>query len=197
LILAMMFIAIYFLLVQGDDLVSWLDRVSPFGLGRMQELLHEFRAVSLAVVVSSLITSAVQALAALLGFLVTGVPHPLFFAAVAFVFAFIPAVGAAAVCLSAAGILFLGGHPSGALMLAIWALFVVGLADNIVLPFLVKSGLHMNGGVILFALLGGIGAFGVLGIFLGPLSVTLFLALLRIYRRDFRSVETAPPKLAA
>jgi predicted PurR-regulated permease PerM len=43
----------------------------------------------------------------------------------------------------------------------------------------------MNGAVVFFALIGGIAAFGMVGLLIGPLSVALFLAVLRIYRRDY------------
>ena len=184
---AMMVVALFFLLVQGGELVSWLDRSSPLRPGQTREILAEFKKVSYAVIVSTVATAGVQALAALIGYLIARVPHPLFFAGVTFFVAFIPAIGAAVVCLAAAGLLVLMGHPYMALFLAIWAVAVVGLVDNIVKPYLIKAGMQMRGGVVFFALLGGIGAFGLLGLLIGPLVVALFLALIRIYDRDFKN----------
>ena len=143
--------------------------------------------MSFTVIVSTVATAGVQALAALIGYLIARVPHPLFFAGVTFFVAFIPAIGAAVVCLAAAGLLVLMGHPYMALFLAIWAMAVVGLVDNIVKPYLIKAGMQMRGGVVFFALLGGIGAFGPLGLLIGPLVVALLLALIRIYDRDFKN----------
>jgi predicted PurR-regulated permease PerM len=60
----MMLIALFFLLVQGPELVAWLDRILPLGPGQTQELLQEFKKTSYAVVVSTLVTAAVQALSA-------------------------------------------------------------------------------------------------------------------------------------
>ena len=184
--LAMMLIALYFLLVEGGDLVEWLDRVSPMGRGQTSELLTEFRKVSYAVLVSTVITSAVQAIAALAGYLIARVPNPMFFTGVTFFVAFIPAVGAASVCLVAALLLLVTGHPYMALFLAIWGVTAVGLVDNIVKPMLVNAGMEMPGAVVFFAFIGGLGAFGTVGLLLGPLVVALFLALLRIYDRDFK-----------
>jgi predicted PurR-regulated permease PerM len=183
---AMMVVALYFLLVHGPELVAWLDRISPLRPGQTREILAEFKKVSYAVIVSTVITAGVQALAALIGYFIARVPHPLFFAGVTFLVAFIPAIGAAVVCLAAAGLLVLMGHPYFALFLAIWGVAVVGLVDNIVKPYLIKAGMEMRGGVVFFALLGGLGAFGVLGLLIGPLVVALFLALIRIYDRDFK-----------
>jgi len=188
----MMLIAFYFLLLQGDQLVAWVDDLSPLKRGQTRELMTEFKKVSYSVLLSTIITSAVQAVAALAGYLIGRVPHPLFFAGVTFFAAFIPAVGAGAVCLVAALLLFVTGHTYAAIFLAIWGLAVVGLVDNLIKPFLIKGGMEMNGAVVFFALIGGIGAFGAVGLLLGPLVVTLFLSLLRMYQRDFR-----PPRAAA
>jgi predicted PurR-regulated permease PerM len=183
---AMMLIALYFLLVQGGELVSWLDDVLPLRPGHTRELLAEFRKVSFSVIVSTVITSGVQAVAALAGFLISRVPHPIFFATVTFFVAFVPAIGAATVCLFAAAILYITGHPYWSLFLALWGLLVVGLVDNVIKPLLIKAGMEIRSAVVFFALIGGLGAFGPIGLVVGPLVVALFLALVRIYRRDFR-----------
>lgn len=182
----MMLIALFFLLVQGGELVAWLDETSPLRPGQTRELLAEFKKVSFSVIASSVITSGVQAAAALIGFFIGRVPHPIFFAAVTFFVAFVPALGAASVCLFAAGILYVTGHPYSSLFLAVWGVVVVGLVDNIIKPLLIKAGMEMRSAVVFFSLIGGLGAFGAIGLIVGPLVVALFLALLRIYRRDFR-----------
>ena len=191
----MMLIALYFLLLQGDELVGWLDQLSPLRHGHTREILAEFKKVSYAVILSTVITSAVQALAALIGYFIGRMPHPIFFAGVTFFAAFIPAVGAGAVCLVAALFLFATGHTYMALFLAVWGLTVVGLVDNLGKPFLIKGGMEMNGAVVFFALIGGLSAFGGVGLILGPLVVALLLTLLRIYQRDVKQqpAPTAKP----
>ena len=181
----MMLIALFFLLVDGQRLVDWLEEVSPLERGQTRELLTEFRNVSGAVLISTVATSGVQAVVALAGYLIARVPHPFFFALVTFFVAFIPAVGAAGVCFAAALLLFLTGHSFMAIFLVVWGVLVVGLVDNVVKPLLVKRGMHMHGAVVFFALLGGIAVFGAVGLVLGPLIVAFFLALLRIYERDY------------
>ena len=182
---AMMLIAFYFLLLEGDTLVHWLDELSPLKRGQTRELLMEFKNVSYSVVLSTVVTSGVQALAALVGYLIAQVPHSLFFAGVTFFIAFVPAIGAGSVCLVAALLLFATGHPYAALFLALWGLLVVGTVDNLIKPWLIRRGMHLNGAVVFFALVGGFSAFGGVGLLLGPLVVTLFLSLMRMYQRDF------------
>jgi predicted PurR-regulated permease PerM len=180
----MMLIALFFLLLQGPELVTWIDRILPLGPGQTQELLHEFKRTSYAVVVSTLVTAAVQAIAALIGYLIARVPHPIFFAGLTFFGALIPAIGAAGFALAAAGLLLITGHPYMALFLAIWAVTVVALVDNVVKPILLRGGMNMPGAVVFFALIGGLGAFGPIGLVLGPMIVAFFVALVRMYQRE-------------
>jgi len=182
----MTIIALYCLLHEGDRLVAWLDAVSPLEPGRTRELLQEVRRVSSSVILSSLVTAGVQSVAALVGYLIAGVPYPIFVAGVTFIVAFVPAIGAGSVALAVAALLWASGHAYAALFLAIWALVVVSLIDNVLRPYLIKGDTQMNGAVVFFALIGGIGAFGAVGLLIGPLAVAVFLATLIIYRRDFQ-----------
>lgn len=181
----LMLIALFFLLVRGDELVRWLDSVSPLGQGRTRELLATFGKVSFAVIASAGITAAVQAVAAMIGFLITRVPSPLFFALITFFLALVPAIGAAVVCLFAALLLVVTGHPYMAAFLVVWGLVVVGLVDNLVKPLLIRRGLEIHGAIVFFSLIGGLTTFGAIGLLVGPLVVGLFLAVLRIYHRDY------------
>jgi predicted PurR-regulated permease PerM len=180
--------------LQGDQLVAWLDDLSPLGRGQTGELFAEFKRISYAVILSTIITSAVQAVAALIGYLIARVPNPLFFTALTFLAAFIPAVGAGVVCLAVSLLVFLTGHPYAALFLAAWGLIVVSLVDNLIKPLLIKAGMQMNGAVVFFSLIGGLAAFGGVGLLLGPLIVTFLLSLLRIYSRDLKAATPSGPK---
>jgi predicted PurR-regulated permease PerM len=190
----MMLIALFFLLVDGPDLVDWMEQVSPLRPGQTKEILLEFKKVSASVLVSTIATAGVQALAALIGYLIAGVPHAFFFTTMTFFLAFIPAIGAGGVCLIAALLIFVQGHPGMAIFLVLWGIVVVGLVDNLIKPLLVKRGMHMHGAIVFFALLGGLAAFGTVGLVLGPLIIAAFLALVRIYQRDFPTRLSAPPR---
>jgi predicted PurR-regulated permease PerM len=181
----MMLIALLFLLIDGRALVEWLEEVAPLKRGHVRELLEEFRKVTVAVLVSTVATAGIQALVALVGYLIAGVPHVLFFTFVTFVMAFVPAVGAGGAGLAAAAIVFFRGHTYRAVFLAAWALLAVGLSDNVVKPYLIRGGVSIHGAVVFFALLGGLAAFGPIGLLLGPLVVAFFLSVVRIVRREY------------
>ena len=182
--LVMMLIAFFFFLVDGPQLVDWFEDVMPLGRGQTRRLLGEFRRVSVAVIVSSVATAAIQAAVALVGYLIARVPNPFFFAIVTLIVALVPAVGAGAVVLASAAIMYLGGHPVSALFLVLWGILAVGLIDNIVKPYLIRGGIALHGAVVFFALLGGLAYFGPVGLIAGPLVVSFFLAVLRMWDRD-------------
>src|SRR5690606_20302157 len=107
----MMLIALFFFLTNKQALFEWLDEASPFGRERTHELAHEFKLVTGAVLRSSILTALAQSVAAVIGYYLVSLPSPVFFGAVTFVLALVPVIGAAAVCLFAAGLLLLAGHP--------------------------------------------------------------------------------------
>lgn len=181
---AMMLIAFFVLLLQGEDAVDWVVSASPLPPSQTRELLIDFKLVAYALVVSTVITCAVQAAAALIGFLIADVPHPWFFAALTFVIAFIPAIGAATVVQFAALLLLATDHAYAALFLSIWGFAVVALVDNLVKPLLMKNQIDMPGAVVFFALIGGLGAFGAVGLLIGPLAVSLLVTIVRMHQRS-------------
>jgi predicted PurR-regulated permease PerM len=185
---AMMMIAFFALLLQGREAVGWIESASPLPPSQTRELLVDFKMVSYALVVSTVLTCAVQAAAALVGYLIARVPHPLFFTALTFVIAFIPAIGAASVVQFAALLLFATGRSYAALFLSLWGFVVVALVDNIVKPLLIKNQISMPGALVFFALIGGLGAFGAVGLIIGPLAISLLITLVRMHQRSGVSV---------
>ena len=175
----LMLIAFYFLLLDGHRLVAWLEHAAPLPRGRFRSFLSEFRNVSRAVVISTVGTGAVQAAAALVGYLIARVPNALFFTLVTFFMSFIPSVGAGSVPLLLAVVLFVQGRTGWGIFLVAWGLLVVGLIDNVVKPLFIKGGVEMHGAVVFFALLGGLAAFGPVGLVAGPLVVAFFIAITR------------------
>jgi predicted PurR-regulated permease PerM len=189
--LAMMLIAMFFLLADGNRLVDWIKRTSPLGGPRTQELLAEFKLVSRSVIGANFITGILQAFVATLGYWLSHVPQPVFFGLLTLLTSFIPSVGTSIVSLPLAALLALLGHPWAALFLTLWSVLFVGTVDNLVRPLLIKGDLNVHGALIFFSIIGGISLVGVVGLVVGPLAMTLFLTMLRFYRRDVRHTLAA------
>lgn len=194
---SLMLVALFFLLLDGKRLVQWIARVTPLPTQQILDICTDFRNVSVAILLSSLGTAGIQSIAALAGYVVAGVPHPVFFTFVTFVVAFIPAIGAASVTLGAAALLFITGHSEAALGLALWGVLVVSTVDNLVKPWLLKGRMAVDGGLIFFALLGGMATFGPVGLVAGPLILSFFLAIVRLGLQESRPLASEPDPDAA
>jgi predicted PurR-regulated permease PerM len=198
---AIMIIAFYFFLVEGARIVDWMRRVSPLEARQTRDLLDEFRAVSRASILGTVIAAIFQALMATLGYVITGVPHAIFFGLCTLIASFIPVVGTLLVWLPAVAFLWLAGHHGGAILLGAWCMvFVVGaehVGKPLVLRYVLGGQQEMHTGIVFLALLGGLEMFGLIGLVLGPLVFAFLLAMLRIYERDFRGPDASPPPAAA
>lgn len=195
--LAMMLVAFFFLLADGDRLVEWIRKMSPMGRSRTDEILAEFRLVSRALIGSNFITGGTQAAVATLGYSITGVPQPLFFGLVTLLTSFIPTVGTSIVALPLAGMLLLQGKLWAGLFLGAWALLVVALVDNVLRPYLLRGDMHVHGALIFFVMIGGISLFGVAGLVVGPMVLSLFLTMMRFYSRDVKHATSTAVVTAA
>jgi predicted PurR-regulated permease PerM len=176
---ALMLVALFFLLRDGPALIGWAETASPLPEGRLRTVLLELRRVSRSVLGAQLGSGLVQAAVATVGYAVSGVPAPLLFGVLSLAASFIPIGG-----VSLPGILLLMGRPGWAIFLAVWTTVGTGIVDNVLRPLLVRGGTHLHAALVFFALLGGLLAFGPIGIVIGPLALALFLTLSRILRRE-------------
>ncbi|HET8539104.1 MAG TPA: AI-2E family transporter [Anaeromyxobacter sp.] len=190
---AMMLIALFFFLVDGARLVGWIDARVPLRPGQLRALLEDFRQTSVSVLVASVGTAAIQTAVALVGYLVARAPNVAFLTLATFVLALVPAVGGAVMVVAVALLLLATGHPLAGGFLAIWGVAVVSLSDNFARPYLLKGGMALHGGLVFFALLGGLAVFGAIGLVLGPMILTFLVAVLRLYRSEFAPEVNPPP----
>jgi predicted PurR-regulated permease PerM len=187
----MMLIALFFFLTDGRRLVHWIDANVPLRPGQFRALVDDFRQTSVSVIVATIGTAAIQTATAVVGYLIARAPNVLFLTLATFVLAVIPAVGGAVMVVGVALLLLATGHPIAGTFLAIWGVAVVSLSDNVARPYLLKGGMELHGGLVFFALLGGLAVFGGVGLVVGPLILTFLVTALKLYRREFGYVQ--PP----
>lgn len=188
---AMMLIAYFGFLTEGERLLGWLADAFPLRRRHTLELFREFRTVSRSVLRSVVLTAAAQAVVAAIGYLIAGVPQTVFFGFLTFFAAFVPSLGTGIVALPLAIVLLLVGDTWQGIFLLAWALLAVGLVDNLLKPLLVRGGTQLEGILVFFALIGGILAFGPIGLLVGPLAVAFLLAMVRFGRREWRAPAAA------
>ena len=186
-------LSFFFLTVDGRLLVRFLVNISPLLPAQTQELLIEFRNVSSAALLGTVVTALLQAVVILAGFWVAGVPKPVFFGLITIIAAFVPVVGTAVVWVPAAVGLAIVSHWGAAIGLTIWCAVCIAIADHVIKPMVLGGKVEMHGALVFLSLLGGLAVFGLVGIIAGPLIVAFFLALVRMYNRDFRAHPVIAP----
>jgi predicted PurR-regulated permease PerM len=150
-------------------------------------LLAEFRSVGRSTLLGTIGTGVAQGMLATFGFWITGVPKPLLFGAAAAVASLIPACGAALVWLPVGIVLILVGHPVAGTLEIVWGAVFVGLiSDYVIRPRLVGGAGHPPTLVTFAALLGGVQVFGLKGLIVGPVLMSLAIAVIRLYATEAR-----------
>jgi predicted PurR-regulated permease PerM len=122
-------------------------------------------------------------------FWLLGLTAPVFWGVVTGVIAFLPLLGAAPSWLVAAVVLFIQGEIWRGIAMLVLGTFVISLADNVVRPLFVTKRSQLTVLVVLISLLGGLIAFGFLGVVLGPLLAALTLGLLAGYLTEMKSMK--------
>jgi predicted PurR-regulated permease PerM len=187
---ALMLLSMYFFYVEGEAILTQLSILSPMPKRYDNEFRERFRDVIEATFRGQLFTGLAQGLTTGIGLAITRVPGAAFWGAVAALLSLIPMVGAAAVWVPASIYLVIsatmGERPWWqAIVLIIWGLLPVSLIDNIVRPWAMKGKAQLPAIPLLFAVLGGMQAFGFVGLVIGPLVFSLLMAVIEIYKRSF------------
>jgi predicted PurR-regulated permease PerM len=170
---------LFFFLRDGERMVARAMVVVPLDDRRKAHLLTHLASVIRATVLGSLVTALVQGTLVGIGFALAGLPWPIVFAVLSMGAAMIPLIGTAVVWIPAAAWLLLTGHWGAALFFVIWGAAVVSSADNVVRPLFISSRARIATLPVFIGLIGGISAFGAIGIFLGPVVIALVLALFK------------------
>lgn len=165
---------VFFLLLDGPQILSALRRFLPLREAERDVLLDKFVSVARATLKGTLVIGAAQGTLAGIAFWVAGIDHAMFWGAIMVVLSVIPMLGGAIVWVPACVVLALTGQVVKALVLAAFCGLVVGSVDNVLRPRLVGRDTEMHDLMILFSTLGGILAFGPIGFIIGPIIAALF-----------------------
>jgi predicted PurR-regulated permease PerM len=174
-------IAFYFFLKDGEKLKDYLVKLSPLDDKDDELIVSKLRLAISATIKGSLTIGLIQGLLTGIGFAIFGVPNPVLWGSVAAVAALIPGVGTSLVLIPGILYLFLTGNAFGGFGLLAWGLLAVGLIDNLLGPKLIGSGMQLHPLAVFLAVLGGLAFFGPMGFILGPMAMSVAMALIDIY----------------
>lgn len=171
-------LVLFFLYRDGEEAAAHLvNAVQRLAGEQTQRILHIVRTSLRAVVYGILGTALAQAMASIVGFLIAGVPYAFVLGFVAFFLMIIPTAGTI-IWLPISVWLLVEGQAIWAIFIALWFLLFVGTIDNWLRPMLISREVELPFVLIFFGILGGLLAFGFIGVFIGPTLLATSYALM-------------------
>ena len=188
-------LTLFYLYRYGGSLGPRLERLAGrFGGESISALFPPMAATIRAVMYGMLLTAIAQGVLAMLGYWLAGLRAPVLLGALTALLAFIP-FGAPMVYVPAGAWLFVQQRPLAGFLLLLWGVLAVSTADNVIRSWLISGTTRVPFLLGFFGVLGGLAAFGSLGLFVGPIAVTLLLVLWREWTGTAREESTPPSSL--
>jgi len=175
---ALMIFILFFAIRDGRRWMETARELVPMSAAERARLFEHLASVTRAMVYGTGVTALTQGALVAIGFAIAGLPSPVVFGVLAALAALVPMVGTPAVWVPALIVLAAQDRWGAALFMLIWGGFVVTI-DNFLRPWLVSGRAQIGALTVFIGVLGGVGAFGPIGILLGPLVLALAIALVR------------------
>ena len=180
------FITFYYLLKDGDKLKKEIIKLIPLKDTEGETIFTKLNGAINSIIKGNLMIAFLKGILTAIGFYLFGLPNGILWGSFTIITSFVPNVGTAIVLFPAVVYLFVIGSTTQAVGLAIWGIVIVGLTDNVLGPKLIGKNLQLHPIFVLLSILGGLIIFGPIGIFLGPLVMSLLFALLSIYSEEVK-----------
>ncbi|XHF06567.1 AI-2E family transporter [Archangium gephyra] len=187
--LFLMAVAMYYFFLDGRRLWAESTQLVPLDKRYIQAFAQEFTDVAHAIVYGNTITAFVQGAMGLVGLMLAKVPHAGVWGAAMVLVSLVPVGGTALVWGPIGVVLVMAGKVNEGVFLLAWGAFVVGSIDNVIRPKLCGSRMALHPLLVFLSMFGGLAVFGMMGLLVGPLIASLFMAMVRIYRRDFLGLQ--------
>lgn len=175
-------LTMFFMLRDGPSLLEPVCDIVPLPREETQKILGKMQGTVQSVFISVVMVSLIQATIGGIAYWTLGVPAPLLWAFVTFVFCTIPLLGAPVVYVPLAIQLIASGKIGKGIVLLAVGFLLISVIDNVLRPFFIGSRSDLHPMVVFFALLGGVLLFGPIGIMAGPMVVTLLLGIVEVMR---------------
>jgi len=180
--------AMFFLFRDGDIIMDRVRRILPFESTFSEQQIERIGELIRASISATFVVAIVQGVFGGIAFAVLGLGAPIFWGVTMAFFALLP-LGAGVVWLPVAVWLLITGQIGRGIALIAIGFGVIGLVDNFLRPILLSGRTQMNGLLVFISLLGGIAAFGLLGIVLGPVIMAVTTGFVNAYAIERRKVE--------
>jgi predicted PurR-regulated permease PerM len=174
---AIMLFLLFFFLRDGDVMLARGRRLIPLDEERKERLFRQLSGVTRAIVIGTSVTALMQGILIGIGFTIASLPSPVVFGVLAALLSMLPVGGAAFVWGPAVIWLFFSGRWGYGIFMLAWGILLGGL-DNVLRPLLISGRARISALAVFIGVLGGIPAFGAIGIIAGPVVLSLALALI-------------------
>jgi predicted PurR-regulated permease PerM len=192
--LLLMLVILFFIYRDGRRLQEEFWAVIPLPGADKKILKENLSRVLTAGVIGILGTCLVQGILGGIGFWIGGLPSPVLFGSLMAIAALVPFVGTALFWVPGGIYLLLAGKTAKGIFLLAWGALVVGSADNIIRPLLIGETAKLPFSLMALGAIGGLAAFGLMGVVIGPAILSLSLVLFAMYKaRTHPAAEPAPP----
>jgi predicted PurR-regulated permease PerM len=191
--LFMMYFLLYFMLTSCNQMEDWLDDVLPLRKDNLAKVQQEVNSMVISNAVGVPLVAIVQGAAGLMIYLILGIRDPFLWFALTCFTSMIPVLGAALAYIPLSIILFAGGETGKGFVIILYGLLVVGTIDNVFRFWLQKKIGDVHPLITVFGVIVGIPLFGFIGLIFGPLLLSLFILLMRIYYVEFIAPEKKIP----
>lgn len=171
----------YYFFKDGDKIVDFLEKVSPIHKDHKSELLAEFNKVVYAILYGVLVTAAIQGVVGTIGLVVFDVQSPILWGSIMTLTAMIPFVGTWLIWLPAALLKIFNGDLFNGFGLLIYGALIVSTIDNLIKPKLISKKSQIHPILIILGVFGGLKAFGIIGVMIGPLLLGTLSLLYSFY----------------
>jgi predicted PurR-regulated permease PerM len=185
---AIMLFLLFFFLRDGDLMLARARRLIPLTEERKERLFRQLGGVTRAIVVGTSVTAILQGVLIGIGFTIASLPSPVVFGVLAALLSMLPVGGAALVWGPAVIWLFFDSRWGFGIFMLVWGVLLGGL-DNVLRPMLISGRARISALAVFIGVLGGIPAFGAIGVIAGPVVLSLALALIEFAEESPRKVS--------
>ena len=183
--ITMAYFLLWFLLTKASEVEIWLKKNLPFHPQNRAKVLAEVKESVMSNAVGLPIMAGIQGLLAMLGYWIFGVESPVLWGIVTGICSFIPFVGTIAAWLPIAILSLANGDVYNGIGITLWGLIVIGMSDNLFRMILQRKLGDIHPIITVLGVIVGLNMFGFLGLIFGPLLISLFLLLAKIYVSEF------------
>jgi predicted PurR-regulated permease PerM len=176
----MILFSLYFFLKDGDRLRNFVIRLSPFPKEADTKVFEKMEATINSVIRGQMLVAILHGIIAIIGFSIFGVPNPILWGSTVVIAALVPPIGVSLVVVPVIAYLYFSGQIGATVGLSIWEAIAMGILDNFIGPMIINRNLKIHPFVILLSIIGAISVFGPIGFVLGPLILTLLVALFEV-----------------